>query len=338
MKQLTLFLFVSIFLTNFANAETQVHRVYGLNLETVSNCEAMIDNIATQLENKHNVDVVGSFCETSTVTNRTTGVISYDADEPLKEVSTYTIGAIYASKGIFQTKQRCEQMLQQEILIFQTNTGLSETYAFCSKESLQSDNSWFPHITAFGVAKKIPYRSFWHSDMPYGIDSAQIKTALNQYYQNQAAEFVHVTYRDTGASGQLTSLYYAEPEYVPLTVHQSVVATIPGLLACTSNVSRFRDEGVGIDDRPLILSYCSSGYSNPRKFELVLLHETSAYLDSFLHSEKFFSLDLCESARPSIEAELRTVYGNKLVTTICGHERFSLSIGPPFSIVAIKQY
>jgi hypothetical protein len=338
MSQFVLFVFFSVFLTTSAKAESQLHRVYGLNLETVSNCESMIDSIAAEIERKHAVTVAASFCETSSVTNLTVGVISYVANEQLQEVSTYTFDATYAAKGIYQTKELCEAMLQRDILIFQANTGLSMTYAFCSKEYSQYRNAWFPNITAFGIAKKVPHRSFWHSGTPHGTDLNQIRSTLGQHFYERGAEFIHLTYREMGSSGKVSAFYYIGLEDLPLEIYDDIVATIPGLEACRETVSRIQADGVVIDGKPLILSYCSSGYTSPSRFELILLHESGSYLDSFLHSEKFSSLELCELSRPAIERELRTVYGSKLVTTVCGHKRFSLTNSAPYSVVAVRHY
>lgn len=338
MGKTIIFLFVVKYLTTTAFAGAQVHRVYGLNPDTVTNCEAMVKEIASKIQRDQGVPVAASFCEQSSSTGRITGLISYSADEPLTEISTYTLGATYAAKGIYPSRGYCEEMLQREITIFETNTDLSATYAFCSREPLNSKNPWYPYITAFGIAKKVPFRSSWRSDRPYGTDTTIIRDALEQHFSDREARFIHLVYRNTGASGELTAFYYTPQEHTPLEIYDSVAASIPGLEACNSTAARIIAEGTQINERQVILSYCTSGYSNPTKFELVLVHEGMEFLDSIQHNQSFSSIQSCELSRSSIEGELRTVYGEKIITTVCGHPRFSLSRGAPYFVIAAKRY
>lgn len=322
-----------------AEAATHVHKIYGLGPESAPNCEAMIDDIAASIAQQYNVQVAASFCETSPSTGRTTGLVSYSAAEALTEVSTYTFGATYAPKGIYQSREHCVTALARETEIFERFTGLSVAYSFCGKEALRTRNSWYPYITAFGTPEMEPFRLSWRSDKPYDLGTEEILAGLNQYFPSEAVTFTHVIYHYSGVSGEFGAFFYARPETrADISVYSNTVASIPGLQACHEAALRLRQESVLVAGKPVALSYCASDYSNPSKFQLTIVHEGMTFLDSIQDSRKFDSLAACNAERPSIEAELRTVHGDKLVTTICGHPRFSLASGAPFYVIAAKHY
>lgn len=328
----------ALIMTSQASAATHAHRIFSITNDTTDDCNAFVRAIAQRVESLHQVRVVASLCQTSGASDRLTGVISYEAAAALPEISTYTLGSTYAPKGIYRDKIACEQALAVESETFEQQTGLAPTYAFCSREPLSSRHSWYPYLTAFGEFQKKPGRSSWHSDAPHGATRDSMLAVLNSHFADRGIEFLHLTYHDGGASGDLSSFYYAPVDAERVALNGNTVATIPGLTACTETAARLQETQVSIGGNPLILAYCSSGYSNPSKFELVVLSEGLVFLDSIQDSRRFDSLESCEASRPAIEQELRSIHGDKLALTVCGHPRFSLTRGAPFFVIAAKRY
>jgi hypothetical protein len=329
---------VALVVTAPATAATQTHRIYSITRDTTSDCGAFVSSIAEKIALRHQVRIVAALCQTSGGSDRLTGFVSYDADTALTEVSSYTLASTYARKGIFADRATCEQALAEEVDTFARQTGLSPAYSFCNREPLGSRHSWYPYITAFGESVKTPRRTSWHSDTPHGTPGGDLLHTLNRHFADRGLEFQHLTYHAGGAGGDLSAYYYGPVDEPGVNLQGSSVATIPGLATCTAAAERLRQDRIFVGGKPMVLAYCSSGYSNPSKFELVVLSEGLVFLDSIQDSRPFESLESCEAARPVIEQELGSIHGDKLVLTVCGHPRFSLARGAPFFVIGAKTY
>lgn len=315
--------------------DEHVYRIYNFHGAIDAPCQDEAEDLGQRLAAEEDVQVLGAVCEHDESTDRTTVGIRYRREAPLNLVSTYTFESTYDPKGLYRSRRECQRNLSADRSTFREQTRLEAFLSFCAKD--RSRGRWYPHIDAFGNARRIPSRSSWKSDQPIGWSQEEMFDFVADRLSDRGVFLSHLVWNDSPLRGGATAFYYAPPEQVRMPFSSKVAATLPGIGACKSQADALDHQLSERDDIDSLITFCSSPWRNPRNFELNVVYVGRHWLDLKYSSSSYDSLRLCEANRPAITDQLRSVYGDRIKGSVCGLTPFSNDNRDGYYVIALKQ-
>ena len=286
------------------------------------NCRAEAQAIAGRLAEEMQVNVLGAICEYDRYTNETTVVIRYESSEPLKLVSTNGPRLYTVPKGFHADQEKCEAALPAEVARFEEQTALPAFLSYCTTTDHAPRPAWYAHIDGFGSAVRRPERLAFHSGRPYIPTAPQLTEEIKQRLTEYDMTFANIAWRRTGIDRSTVVMYYLPANFERRTFRAEEIAKLPGARYCSSVRERITEILSASERVEHLVSFCASDYAKPKIFNLAIVSSPHSKPKTITSPETFFGISECEAARPALEAEYRKVYGEKILGSFCGLERY----------------
>jgi hypothetical protein len=316
-------------------AKSHLYRLYDIgNSIGKTDCELKANELAQKIATLASVNVKGSLCEYSTTIETKNLLISYEADEPLEIVSTYTFGDTYVDKGTYKTEQECLQNIAQDEKVFTEVTGLTPFVSFCSTSKFSRVNPWFSYIEAFGNSEIQPRRAHWKSGTPYGFTKSQFFTEVKNQLETYGVQLEHLNFARAVFGVETSLFYYTNIATPKLYFGSKNISHVSGLSQCMGKAEMLKNEILTKGTFPLVTSYCTSTYSNPKSFDLELISLGFNYLNVSPTEKVFSSDEECELSRPSIQNKYELVHGDKVIGSTC--ERKQTGSSASYKVIIVK--
>lgn len=316
------YLIAFFILFNFAPLNAAVikhHQIFDLRGALGdTKCELWAEELGREFASRAGVVVRGTLCEEGPVTKSIDIIISYESDHYIPVSSTYTMANNYAKKGIYKSKEECLANLEEDKNFFIQQTGLAPYATFCSSQDQNAESTWFAHIEAIGTSDIVPMRAGWESGQPYGISKDQMFFNIQKRLRNFDIQLQHLTW-SRGFSGLNMALFaYAIKENSRISLFSTKAANIIGLNECLKKAENFQNEILSRGKFPILTTYCSSRYSEPKSFDIEMIALGFNFISLNRSVETYKSDEECESNRLKIERKYAIAYGeNKIIGSVC---------------------
>ncbi len=312
---------ISMFTAVIATAAEFRYTAYNFIWDEGENCFDLAQQTRQRFEVAFQKKTVGAGCEYSESTKRTNLVIRYESDKALPVVSLHSLRLYYEPDGFYDNKTQCELDREWQTQMFESRTSLAPFMAYCTFSRHLSPMPWGLHMDAIGTPTKMPHKDSFRTGKPYYPSTSDLNQMLIRGLSSGGIDVASVAWRPNIGHSKATVLGYAGVEFNLDSLH---FAEIAGLAACTRVVQDMeRQLGNAASEWGYLTSYCASGYTNPRDFDLtvVTLGEKPATKYSV---ETFATRDDCQRALPGIVLEMSQLTTVRFA--VCGEQPNSSEI------------
>lgn len=318
---------VIVFLLVFGSFQAHAKdnfKVYHFQWHDNKQCQQHADEIAENISNQLNQEVTLAACEYVSSTKRTNLVFAVKGESRPRVVSTYR-GSIYDPRGFHRSLEACQKAMDAERRFFSTATGLDATVSFCGQDAAHRRNPWYAHIVGFGTPKLQPRRATWFSAIPYVEDYPKFRQDIADKLRDYNILMSHITFRNRSISGGATLQFYTSPDIDRVSLDSKLLVSVLGKENCFAVQKKLESEITNSNSSfKYITSYCESGYSNPKSFDLNVAFLQTAWAEPKYSQQTFNSFAACEAQREKIVSQLAQIHSrSEVVASACGAKPYS---------------
>lgn len=241
-------------------------------------------------------------------------IIKYEADEPVKIVSTEE-GSFVWPAGAYTTKEECIAKSNIEKQVFKDETGLNPFVAYCYKNNYVSQFPWELRIDAFGTSNVKSFRNgllLW--GIPVNASSYElfIKELQDILYNMEDTKVSYVVVRPKLVYLELVIRYYASK---PLNLKLMSFGSFTNKAECALEYESLIEIFNALEFKTL-KSYCSNVLAI-QNIELNALYKEIENFRVIQLLEKYKTFSECLENKDAVLQYQKEVIGRPVVGGIC---------------------
>lgn len=306
-------LLLTLLVAPLAFSKTFTYRLSPTPYQDIETCNSEARLLAKKVSEQASVETFNVHCDWNEYTGATSILIDYNAEAPLKVVSTYPPNHVLVYLGFYKTVKDCESDLSEQENIFRKETGLNILTSFCYLDSPTLKTPFAVRIEAIGEAKKAPFHTHLFSDAQIVSPKTEEVTAkISSYLSEKKATLVHVSYRTVIPENTITLFYYAEKE---IDFERQIMYELPDFKLCQSELTVLEEKLLSQGIK-LPLAYCGTPFLPGKSADLLLFTE-AGLIRAKQSIEKFKDYKTCSENRDALVKKYQAVSGINILAGVC---------------------
>jgi hypothetical protein len=242
-------------------------------------------------------------------------LVEYESETPVPLVTTTAGNGLYPA-GQYKTRAACEAEIPALSQIFETETKLLPTFAYCERDEFSVSYPWYVRLDAFGTAARRPrVGGYFIFGLPLNYAAGAYGAELIAALAQAGVRVTHVRSHSGGAHAALSVTYYSERrlDFDPKELTQHFDKQ-----QCLSQLAEAKAELAQFSVRPLMV-YCGVDFLST--VELTAIYSEGPDLRVTSSAETFPSFADCRAGKAALITKYQTELKLPVLGGVCANGR-----------------